>query len=142
MIKKIKSFLFFSSKLKFMIFQSIILSIAYEFWLKKSAFSKIKELHQSYSDQFSYEYTEVELSKIKYISKAIKILKLYAPWRPECYNLALTARKLLLKNSIPSVLTIGFKNKDGAFHGHAWVKCNNIIVSGYVADLNTFNIIQ
>lgn len=127
---------------KWLAVKSLILSFYYHIWLSVNNYDKIKSLHNLLSDDVEFEYTEEQRIKIRQISKAISKVEKRAPWKPKCYNLALVARKLLSEQKVPNILKIGFRKRDNALKGHAWVHCNKVVVSGFLKDLDTFNILK
>lgn len=77
--------------------------------------------------------------KIRRVIIAIARVKRVAPWNMECYTQALTAKILLKKFSIPSLLLIGFRKDDtGKLQGHAWLKYDQQIITGYAPDLDSY----
>jgi hypothetical protein len=79
-----------------------------------------------------------ELNHLKAIAKAMDLLEKFAPWKPMCYNRALTAKKLLQQKNIDVQMHIGFRKKEDVFDGHAWVSYKGKIVTGYLQGLNSF----
>ncbi len=81
----------------------------------------------------------VEVSRIRHY---LAVLQRFAPWRPKCYNIALTAIYLLDKKNIPYTLHMGFKKERNALEGHAWVTVRNKIIVGERSDLFKYNILK
>lgn len=80
-----------------------------------------------------------QLSLISRIQLAIARVHRYVPWNTECYTQALTAKYLLQKRGIPSLLSIGFKtNEVGKIQGHAWLTINEWVVIGMRHDLTSY----
>lgn len=86
--------------------------------------------------------SEKELQILANIKAALRLIEKYAPWKPMCYNRALTARKLLHQYKIPSKMFVGFRKRAGEMDGHAWVKCGDFFVTGYLPDLHTFSVLK
>ncbi|RFS18301.1 lasso peptide biosynthesis B2 protein [Emticicia sp. C21] len=64
--------------------------------------------------------------------KALKLCDKYTPWPTECYTQALTAKILLHKRAINSVLYIGFKKgENNHFEGHAWLISQSHVITGH-----------
>ncbi len=122
--------------------KSFCLSLYYQIWLSTNNYSKIKSLHNLIGDDKVFEYTEEQRAKIRQIKGIIKMVENKAVWNPKCYNLALLARKLLIEQGIPCLMKIGFRKRNNRIEGHAWVHCNRLVVSGYLPDLKTYNILK
>jgi hypothetical protein len=64
--------------------------------------------------------------------KALKLCDKYTPWPTECYTQALTAKILLQRRAISSVLYIGFKKgENNHFEGHAWLISQSHVITGH-----------
>lgn len=64
--------------------------------------------------------------------KALKLCDKYTPWPTECYTQALTAKILLRKRAINSILYIGFKKgENNNFDGHAWLISQSHVITGH-----------
>jgi len=100
-----------------------------------------QQLYKEYNTatQNTLQKIDTEQSQfVKKISDNIKIVQKYAPWRPKCYNLALTTVQLLTAHTIPHQLYMGFRNKDKTLEGHAWVKVGAKVICGERSDLYTY----
>lgn len=122
--------------------KGFLLSAYYQVWLSTNNYEKVKSLHNLSGDTKRVEYTEEQLLRIRQISQVINRIQNKAPWKPKCYNLALTARKLLLEQEIICQMKIGFRKRFNQIEGHAWVVCNRTAVSGYVNDLKSYNVLK
>lgn len=81
----------------------------------------------------------IQLILISRVQLAVARVHRYVPWNTECYTQALTAKYLLQKRGIPSLLTIGFKkDESGEVQGHAWLTINEWVVTGMRHDLNSY----
>lgn len=81
----------------------------------------------------------IQLILISRVQLAVARVHRYVPWNTECYTQALTAKYLLQKRGIPSLLTIGFKKDEiGEVQGHAWLTINEWVVTGMRHDLNSY----
>ena len=137
MITKIRRLWNYDSDLKMILWQSFYLSMYYEFNL---AFKKFKPIQHLYINSEEEQIiSKKKLGILLNARKANSLLKKYAPWRPKCYNLALTTKHLLKKKDITTTLHIGFRKKNQKMDGHAWLSHGKIIVSGYIPDLKDFN---
>jgi len=79
-----------------------------------------------------------ELIHLQRTSKTMDLLEKFAPWKPMCYNRALTAKKLLKQQKIEVRMHIGFRKKEDVFDGHAWITYKGKIVTGYLKILDKF----
>lgn len=95
-------------------------------------------MHQKQANIQPSKIEKEELAHLQYISEAMKILEKFAPWRPKCYNRALTAKKMLSEKDIDSKLHIGFRKKDGEFDGHAWITYKGKIITGKINGMHLF----
>ena len=85
------------------------------------------------------ELSSRQLILISRVQLAVARVHRYVPWNTECYTQALTAKYLLQKRGIPSLLTIGFKkDQNGEVQGHAWLTINEWVVTGMRHDLNSY----
>lgn len=125
-----------------LIMKAYFLSFYYYLGLSTSSFNKIKSMHDLSDGNVVYDYTQQQKDLMQRIANAVKNVEKYAPWKVECYNLALVARKLLTTYNIPSILKIGFRKRNTEIQGHAWVMCNYIFISGYVRDIGTYNTLK
>jgi len=116
--------------------RACFISVFYELCLRFNWYRFTKHLHKNNTE------TQLEdqaiIQKLLLVARAMKILEKFAPWRPKCYNRALTAKQILLKKNIITELHIGFRKKDGKFDGHAWLTFNNKFVTGLVKDIGEF----
>ena len=83
--------------------------------------------------------TSAQQLTIARVRQAVARVHRYVPWNTECYTQALTAKLLLKRRGIPSLLTIGFKKEDtGQLQGHAWLTINEWVITGMRHDLNSY----
>ncbi|MGB0522455.1 MAG: lasso peptide biosynthesis B2 protein [Flammeovirgaceae bacterium] len=68
-------------------------------------------------------------AELKRVRVAIRMLGHYLPFI-KCYNKALTARLILRRKGYESTLFIGFKKDDKGLKGHAWLKANDLFITG------------
>lgn len=141
MFRKFKKWINFPIAFKLLLFKAVLLSFYYELVLKLKLFKPIKALHKQKPEEHDQQYpaiTEEEQIELQYIAKAMKLLEKFAPWRPKCYNRAMTAKRLLASKNIDARLHIGFRKKEGEFDGHAWITYKGTIVTGYLKILDLF----
>lgn len=119
-----------------------ILSFYYHIWLSTRNFKKIKSLHRLVVDEHIDNYTEEEIIKIRQVSIVVHNVQKSAFWKPKCYNLALLAKKLLIMHKIDCHFKIGFRKRNNRIEGHAWIVCNKTVVSGYLPDLKSYNVLK
>lgn len=116
--------------------RACFISIFYELCLRFNWYRFTRHLHKN-STTTQFENKTI-IQELLLVSRAMKILEKFAFWRPKCYNRALTAKQILLKKNIVTELHIGFRKKDGAFDGHAWLTFNNKFVTGLLKDISEF----
>jgi len=136
---KIRKWRLLSPQFKRILIKATFLSLMNEFFLKLHIYKPLKEMHQKQENTEASEINPETLKQLQHISKAMKIIEKFAPWRPKCYNRALTAKKLLSDKNITTDLHIGFRKKDGEFDGHAWITYKGKIVTGKINGLHLFN---
>jgi len=112
----------------------------YELCLRFNWYRFTKHLHRN-NIETQFENKAI-IQELLLVARAMKILEKFAPWRPKCYNRALTAKQILLKKNIITELHIGFRKKDGKFDGHAWITFNNKFVTGLVKDIGEFEALK
>jgi len=85
------------------------------------------------------ELSSSQLISIAQVQLAVARVHRYVPWNTECYTQALTAKYLLKKLGIASLLSIGFKKDDkDAINGHAWLTINEWVITGMRHDLSSY----
>jgi len=85
------------------------------------------------------ELSSSQLVAIAQVQLAVARVHRYVPWNTECYTQALTAKYLLKKQGIASLLSIGFKKDDGGeINGHAWLTINEWVITGMRHDLSSY----
>ena len=69
------------------------------------------------------------VNKIKF---AVKLCDKYTPWPTECYTRSLTAKIMLKRRKLTSILYFGFrKDEQGKLKGHSWLQCAGTTVTGF-----------
>lgn len=136
---KIQKWRQLSSEFKFILFKGVGLSFINEIFLRLNIYKPLKAIHQNEDETDDHSISSEEMIHLQRISKTMRLIEKYAPWQPKCYNRALTAKKLLADKHISSRLHIGFRKKDGAFDGHAWITYKGKIITGKINGMHTFN---
>jgi len=73
-----------------------------------------------------------KINLIKKIKFAVRLCSKYMPWPTECYTSSLTAKIMLKRRKLPSIIYFGFcKDEKGQLKGHAWLQCSEMIVTGF-----------
>jgi hypothetical protein len=139
--KKADSFIKMPAIRKRLFIEAVYTSAFVKFSLLFMPFSKIS----AWLGNRNPDVTDTEISSDKqvYLTEAQKALKLcdkYTPWPTECYTQALTAKILLKRRSINSVLYIGFKKgQNNNFEGHAWLVSQEYVITGH-CDFTQFQV--
>ena len=139
MVWKLHRLLQYPWQLKHFVLASFFLSLRNEIYLKLKIYKPIKSLHFTDKASRNQEFDESKIPMLQFAAKSSKLLEKYAPWRPKCYNRALTIKQLLKKREIHTDLHIGFRKKDGVFDGHAWITYHDKIVTGLLPRLHSFS---
>ncbi len=139
MIVKLQNLIKYPRQLKLFVIESFLLSLRNEVYLKFGIYKPIKHLHFNNPNKNMQEQNMAkDLPLLKFAAKSSKLLEKYAPWKPRCYNRALTIKQLLEKRNIHTQMHIGFRKKDGAFDGHAWITYQDKVLTGNLPKLHTF----
>jgi hypothetical protein len=73
------------------------------------------------------------------VKLAVSRVDRYMPWGTECYTQALTAKLMLRRRGVPTVLLVGFrKSEKGEIQGHAWLKIGPYFITGFRHDMDTY----
>lgn len=74
---------------------------------------------------------EADVSRIRQITKAIRIISRYTPWKSTCMVRAVAGLQMLEKRGIESTLYMGVaRDKQGQMIAHAWLRSGAYYVSG------------
>lgn len=138
MANKIVKFFRYPIGFKLLLLRVLLESAKNELYLKSKFYKPIKHLHENQEETLDGEIPEDELPTLRQMSKAMKLLEKFAPWKPMCYNRALTAKNILAKKGIQTNLHIGFRKKDGEFDGHAWITYKGKFVTGLLPGIKSF----
>lgn len=73
------------------------------------------------------------------VQLAVTRVDRYVPWGTECYTQALTAKLMLRKRNVCTVLVVGFrKDEAGEIQGHAWLKIGPYYITGFRHDIDSY----
>lgn len=73
------------------------------------------------------------------VQLAVTRVDRYVPWGTECYTQALTAKLMLRKRKVCTLLIVGFrKDEAGEIQGHAWLKIGPYYITGFRHDIDTY----
>jgi hypothetical protein len=104
-------------------------------WMGKSIPSDSVMLTSISENDISVECRE----KLMRVKTAVARCNRYAPWNTECLTQALTAKQMLNRRKVDSLLIIGFrKDAEGEIGGHAWLKVGPYFITGYRPDLDEY----
>lgn len=125
---RIKRFIGLSIRQKLLLITVVFLSL----------YSHLKFLFFNYSAKFGRineppkNHTSTDMSLVKDIRLAIKIISKYTPWENVCRHQAYQAMILCRFYQIPYQIFVGFKkNDEGKIEGHAWTIVNEEIITGF-----------
>lgn len=94
-------------------------------------FKKISKHLGVIKEESNYIPTDKEMEYIKRISFFIMFVCNKTPWESKCLVQAIIAQKFLCSKKIESTLYLGVgKDSKNNMIAHAWVKCNDFIVTG------------
>ncbi len=77
-----------------------------------------------------HEEVDKTKNEFQYIRSAIARACRYSFWRTECFEQALCAKLMLKLRKKRSTIYFGVKNEENEFSAHAWLICNNEIITG------------
>lgn len=101
--------------------------------------------------QVSQDEAEIETSNqvassdlLELISISIRRACRRSPWRTKCFEQALSARMMLRRRGIKSIIYFGVRksisNQKEKLEAHAWLVCSGVVVTGGENN-NTFTIV-
>ncbi|AIQ27578.1 MULTISPECIES: lasso peptide biosynthesis B2 protein [Paenibacillus] len=74
---------------------------------------------------------DTDIPRIQQITKAIRVISRYTPWKSTCMVRAVAGLKMLEKRGIESTLYMGVaRDKQGQMIAHAWLRSGAYYVSG------------
>jgi len=115
-----------------LLLEAVVISAWVKLCLTFFPFNRVMGWLGSQQTESSKEEEEQTLALRREIKSALSLCKKYAPWPTECYTMSLTGKLMLRRRHLNSTLYIGFKrDKSGLFLGHAWLRANDLYISGY-----------
>lgn len=73
------------------------------------------------------------------VKVAVTRVDRYVPWGTECYTQALTAKLMLRRRYVSTLLVVGFrKDEAGEIQGHAWLKIGPYYITGFRHDIDSY----
>lgn len=132
---KLLTFLKRLLRIDFILATKIYLLLYYAKWLIE--YRHLKEILAwvNRSDLAQKEVSKKELEIARKVSRYTLILAKLVPFESKCYDKALTVKKILNLQNIPSVLNMGVKTSNiELMKAHAWIQIENYsIIGGEVA---------
>ena len=131
-MSRLRNYINFSSHEKKMFFLALYYSAFARyltFFYSIKQFSKFLGEHNTETP----ENHIVELDEILgIIRKSVRRGAKYTPWRTKCMEEAIIAKFLLKKLKLQSTIYFGVsKNNNKEMIAHAWLRCGDIIITGY-----------
>lgn len=132
LLRKIRSFLRVPVSTKLLFLEAFFASAYVKATLLFFPFKKVAGWLGSAHGADATELNAQQRALVRQIDFSIRLCQRYAPWPTECYTTSLTAKKMLRRRKIGSVLYFGFgKDEHGKLKGHAWLKCGDMVVTGH-----------
>jgi len=140
-VRKINTFRHSSRADKLLFLETVVTSAFVRFALSFLPFKKVREWLGSSNPVSIPHDPDVDLLTIQKVKTAIHLCNRYTFWKTECYTQSLTAKILLRRRNIDSILFIGFqKDENGKYKGHAWLKVHEIFVTGFLSNLEDYQV--
>jgi hypothetical protein len=141
MLKKVRIFLFFDIKTKFLLVEAFIF-LAWARITKSMSFSKVAPSLGEQMSETSLSIDEGSVKVIKNISQAIKIMSRYTFWESMCLVKAIAAMRMLERRNIESTIYFGTaKDATGKIIAHAWLRSGSYYLTGY-EEMSRFTVIS
>jgi len=84
-----------------------------------------------YQKESNYKLKDADIEIIKNFRKSLKRAKRIFPIKVKCQTEAISAKRVLKNNNIPSTMYLGVsKNSSENLIAHAWLKVDNINLTG------------
>lgn len=125
----IKSF-FLDNKFKKMTIMSYIYSAFYRFQIKYIKPKRLKKYWGSEGVESADDESRDNYLFAAHVSQTVMRICNKTSWESKCLVRALTARRILAGQGIPSTMYLGVRNKDGKMEAHAWLRVGKMIVTG------------
>jgi hypothetical protein len=132
-VKQIRRLLTLTSKECYLLIEALFLLIIFRLMLVTLPFHQIARFLKLHSGVASiHEHTtNTNTNTTRIISWAIDVITYYSTNKEICLAQALTGRSMLLRRGYRPTLFIGIaKDQQGNFLAHAWLTCQNTIVTG------------
>jgi hypothetical protein len=84
---------------------------------------------------------ESDQTIILIIKTTLSRCRKYLPWAKKCLTQAIVAKLMLRKRKIDAIMYLGVAKKNDQLKAHAWVVCNDIIVTG-ASDYSQFSPVE
>jgi len=140
-IKNVILFLKLKNKDKKVFLEALFYSAKSRFMVKFVPFRKIAPILGKEQEDISVNEDNYT-AEIKRISKAVKTVSRNTPWESKCLVQALTAKYMLKKRGIKSTVYFGVaKDEEKDIKAHAWIKSNDIILTGKTG-MDNYNVIS
>ena len=140
LLKKTKSFVSIPWSTKLLFAEAIFTSAYVKITLLFFPFGKVTRWLGSIQEHPADITMPDKINLIKKIKFAVQLCNKYMPWPTECYTSSLTAKIMLKRRKLPSILYFGFcKDENGRLKGHAWLQCSEMIVTGF-CDFSQFQV--
>lgn len=128
-IKLLHNFLFHNPD-RFQTLQIIVLSGWYWLLITLVPMKRLERHFGVRGKESPYEEDSWKLQTAYRIGKRVERICKRTPWASKCLVRALTAQRLIFKETITTTLYLGVKEKDKAILAHAWLRCDNYIITG------------
>jgi len=130
MMNSLKKAFFLPNKSKAMAFRLILL--LHKYWFL-TLFCSFKYLSLRIGEQGVELNSVIPINKKKYLIFIFKIfngINKYWLYNFKCLVRVLAASEFLRKKNIPYTLFLGVKKQNSKMLAHAWLKCDNIYITG------------
>lgn len=139
--RKLTTFWYTKHAERLLFYEAVFTSAYVRFTLSFLEFKKVMNWLGRKNSHETVGFRDADFSMVRSVKTAVFRCNSYTFWKTECYTQALTAKILLRRRNISSVLTIGFmKDEAGNYKGHAWLTCGDIIVTGNLPNLSKFHV--
>lgn len=121
--------------------EAVVISAIVRFTLSfLSSSVRVRWMGRSVDSKEESSIIPIEQKKIAgFVKLAVTRVDRYVPWGTECYTQALTAKIMLNRRCVSSVLMVGFKKEEaGIIKGHAWLKIGPYYITGFRHDIETY----
>lgn len=77
------------------------------------------------------DLTKADWRIVRKVARYTNVLSKFALFKSKCYDKALTVKKILNSENIPSALLMGVKtSEEKGMEAHAWISCDERLVIG------------